>query len=751
MIMRALLSISILILSHIALLGQDNDTTTLKGGILKEAVVSAQSIIKETSTRTTLTPLQIKVKPALFGEMDPLKVVLTMPGIQNNVEGDVGISVRGGDVDQTLVSLDGVAIYNPSHMKGFVSAFNSDVVSQIDIFKSAFPAKYGSRLSGVVDVKTKIGDMQKFGGSLNLGMMSSKIFLEGPIFKGRTSFTFSARKSYFGLIVGNIYKKIVKGNDDFFEQLKHTGYYDVNAGITQLIGDNHKIDVRFYRGDDKISTINYTDHTYSLEVEDITIIRNSGTSSGENWGNMAGLIRWDYTKSNKIDLSTYASYSIFRHAYSNRETKQTDSLCPSFKDGLIRTIQEENLLKRQSYIEEFAVGSDARLHLPKGHTLSFGIRGSKQILLPKILASNTVTHIVPDKEDSILVKNNDFGSDYGINTYSIYAEDDFTIGKKLNISAGIRFTIYDLMEKYHYIPEPRIRCSWVITPNFSLKGSYSRMSQPIHLLSSSNIISPSDLWVPSTAELPPMLSDNFAFGGWYEKRMDDLYLMFSLEGYYKTMENTLDYYQSYSLLSRIDWEDAVEVGHAKSYGMEVFTNIRYKTFDATIAYTLSKTLEQYETINFGEWFPSTQDCRHNLSVQVSYIPFENFTVSAAFYYKTGRRYTLSDIVLRTPYHRFYWYTDTSAEMNHYWILSNAYSYLEKNGYKMEDYHRMDLSVNYRFEHKKSYSDINLSVYNAYNRMNPYKLSFETGTDGKVTVKKLCVFPIMPSINYIFTF
>ena len=736
-------------------MGQIKDTSSLFRGSLDAAVVSAHT----NNFGINITPQQIKLAPALFSENDPLKIILSKPGIQNNSEGDVGLSIRGGDTDQNLILLENVPIYNPSHIKGFVSSFNPDIVSGIDIYTGSFPARYGSRLSGVVDIKTIEGDMSMYHGGITIGLLSSKAHIGGPIIKNRTSFIFSARKSYFPLLVGRIYNSILRAKESYVEQFSKIGYYDINVGITHKLQENNFIDFKFYNGYDNMVMKPKGDDISSYADNDTVKISKNEISSDEKWGNTAILLRWQ-TKNKSLSSSTYSYFSRYRHYTEDRDKKHKEYRYLN-NNTFISSISEESSLLRKSGIEEYSIGSDLLFSSITNHSIEFGGQLSYQNAFPMILSTRTRNYSYAEKSDSIENATNMLGGEYHHFSISIYGEDDFTITKNLNISTGIRLTGYVLSNKFQIIPEPRIRCAFFITPYLSAKASYSRMSQAIHQLSTSNISAPSDLWVPSTNNLPIMTSNIISTGLWFEKRYNKLCISSSLEGYYKTMNNTLDYKDGISLIDQTNWEKCVSVGKGKSYGLEFAGNIGYRTMDISISYTLSKSTRQYDDINNGEWFYANNDSRHNLFIGFSYSPFKNFVVSSSFYYKTGRRFTISDIVVKSAYqfHRPV-NINYSDFMDVIWYLQNTYSYLKKNDYKMEDYHRMDLTFNYIIPHKKfGKSSISLSFYNLYNHLNPYKIVIENQTTEvepnvfkeNVVIKKLCIFPFMPSISYSFEF
>ena len=372
-------------------MGQIKDTSSLFRGSLDAAVVSAHT----NNFGINITPQQIKLAPALFSENDPLKIILSKPGIQNNSEGDVGLSIRGGDTDQNLILLENVPIYNPSHIKGFVSSFNPDIVSGIDIYTGSFPARYGSRLSGVVDIKTLEGDMSMYHGGITIGLLSSKAHIGGPIIKNRTSFIFSARKSYFPLLVGRIYNSILRAKESYVEQFSKIGYYDINVGITHKLQENNFIDFKFYNGYDNMVMKPKDDAISSYADNDTVKISKNEISSDEKWGNTAILLRWQ-TKNKSLSSSSYSYFSRYRHYTEDRDKKHKEYRYLN-NNTFISSISEESSLLRKSGIEEYSVGSDLLFSSITNHSIEFGGQLSYQNAFPMILSTRTRNYSYAEK------------------------------------------------------------------------------------------------------------------------------------------------------------------------------------------------------------------------------------------------------------------------------------------------------------------------------------------------------------------
>lgn len=737
---------------------QSRDTTVIIGGELNEAIISS-SIIHQTTSPVQISSLKVFSAPALFGETDPLKVVMLIPGIQNNNEGDVGIIIRGGNFDQSQISINNVPIYNPSHLKGFVSAFNSDIISGIDIYKGAFPSKYGGRLSGVVNVITKEGNDSSFHAGLTIGVLSAKAFVEGPIFKGKTSFIASARKSYFNLILGPIFNKITGNSSGLIDQFSRTNYWDANAVITHKYGNKDKFSLSFYMGEDRMFLSGSSDESEQIDNSSRLVKQYyNDAQTYENWGNIASSIAWNRLIKDKIDINTYLYYAQYKQSY-NQNSYNQYSETPI--DSTIMTHKENitNDLTINSGIYNLSLGTDFRHAAFKGHLITAGTKYDIQYFTPYTDVKRTIETL-----DTIISSNNIMGENLYLNSLSVYVEDEIQVIKWLKASLGLRMSFYLAGGKLYSVPEPRARLLFKLSDDISLKASYSRMSQGIHLLSSTNVVSPSDIWVPVTKNMAPMTSNNVTLGVFYSPKIGENEIVFSIEGYYKTMNNLLEYLDGASFILGKNWEDKVDVGKGLSYGAEFFAQKEFGKTTGSLSYTWSKSLRKFDNINGGKEFFASNDCRNNVSVTVCHKFGNHFDLSATFVYMTGKRITIPNVLIDGYYNltlplylrnkdisQVFDNTTLLSSEEKYYLLSRSFiTYRERNSYKMEDYHRLDISFNWYIFHKFGKSTINVSVYNVYNHQNPYKL-YVSQINNKYSLKQLCILPIMPSISYTFSF
>lgn len=714
--------------------------TTLQGGTLDESSVFSERKYV-TSTSIAIKPILFKLTPSLFGETDPLKVILLTPGINNQSEGDVGIYIRGGNFDQSMITLDDVPLYNPSHLKGFVSAFNSDIIGSTLIYKGAFPAKFGTRLSGVVDIKTRDGDFKNYHGGISVGMLSSKAYFEAPLIKDKTSLIISGRKSYFNLLLAPIFKKITNSNEGIIEQFSKTGFYDVTAKVSHKQSNKDFFSLNFYLGNDKMR-IGQSDAS-SIQEEDTYIENNNSKGhSDDKWGNLASNLLWKHLFTPKLSLSSYLSFGRYKQAFQRYAYNEYEKRDKYSNTLVTHNIERSSMIKR-SGIYDISIGGDLFYKKNKNHSIEMGSKYSYQLLTPTVISEKTSEYT-----DTTINIKRATGEEIPLHTLYIYAGDEMRITKWFSAGVGFRLNIYSVTNKTYFVPEPRVRSSVFMTDNFSIKASYSRMSQAIHLLSSSGTVAPSDLWVCITDKFAPMTSNMGTLGFFYTPMIGKHPILFSLEGYYKTMNNLLEYLESRSSLSSTDWKEMVDVGRGWSYGVEFFVQKQTGKTTGNLSYTWSKSMRNFENINSGRDFYALNDCRHNLSLSISQSIGKHLDLSATFVYHTGKRGTLSNIIVKSG--------DLSIlkDKRHQTAVLDQYhfiaTYRERNSFMFDDYHRLDLSINYHINHKKGRSDINLSVYNAYNHLNPYMI-YVTKAFSRYYLTKLCIMPILPSITYSYSF
>jgi hypothetical protein len=691
---------------------------------LDEVVVlgNAENKVEQVQmSMVTLPVQQIQKVPVILGEADVLKTVQLFPGIQSGLEGTSGIYVRGGSNDQNLFLIDGVPVYSANHLLGFFSTFNPDAVKSVNVYKGGFPARFGGRLSSVVDVWMKDGNLKKLTGSFSIGLISSKLMLEGPLIKDKTSFMVSARRTYADLIAKPVLAYMNRNSNT--KTSLDLYFYDINAKISHTFSDRSRLYWSIYNGSDKFAQGENSDN--AEENREATI--SAENDMGMGWSNTVSSLRWNYLLSNKLFSNTSLSYSkfLFDVEYSN-----------------IKTYQEENLSVKDYYryysgIEDIALKIDFDYFPTQKHTFKFGSSAIRHRFSPGV---------------SLTEEDDTDGSqkDTYANGFSAYIEDEFSVSGALTINMGVHLSLFNVERTNYFRPQPRVSLHYRPFESLALKASYSRMVQHLHLLNSSGLELPMDLWVPVTAKYEPPVSDQFAFGTAINF-LNAFNLTF--EGFYKNMKNLIEYREGASYTGGgVNWEDIVEKGIGWSYGAELLLEKTMGKTTGWLGYTWSKTERQFENINYGEPFPYKYDRRHDISLVVSHKFNERIDVSGTWVYSTGRaatvafsRYPLTGVPTYNPISTYY-----------------VYNYKGRNGYRLPDYHRLDLGVNFKKKKKHGVRTWNISVCNIYNRLNAFMLISKTDYNRGfidengifVHPEKLymfSLFPLMPSISYSYKF
>lgn len=698
---------------------------------------------------------EVKKLPMLFGEVDVMKALQKLPGVQSANDGQAGIYVRGGGYDQNQITLDGATIYNAEHLKGFVSAINPDLVRSLAFYKGAFPARYGGQLSSVVDIGIRDGNMQKYHGEVSLGMLSSKIHAEGPIWKDRTSFNIGARFSYFDKIVQPMLEKVAD-NENAMAPYANLNYYDITAKLAYHASDKHKLSALFYMGDD-VNDVSPSQDGWGArgeEGQETEKVSQEGTEN--NWGNLIGRIGWNYRINDALHMNAGLNYSSYRYNLKQKNYESTEE-----KAGGRQTWIEINdsYVDSHSGIDEIMANADFRYTANKRHLLRWGAKVSYRTLKPsvKVYEKNYTRQWVGDdfQEKTIQTDTVIGGYKQQLTMAAVYAEDDFALTRRLKANIGLRYALFAVSQKTYHSLEPRLSLRWLFLDDMALKLSYAHMTQGIHLLSSTNLVTPSDIWISIDKDLPLMKSDQWALGYNYEivKGFD-----LSVEGFYKRMDNLLEYREGYSLTTPTDrWADQVVMGEGESYGAELLLQKITGKTTGWLAYTWSKSLRLFnrpgEEIFSGKKYYAGNDRRHNLNLVVNHRFNRHWEVSAAWNYQTGRRGTLntttffgggpSEFITRFD-------EDLKNGFSVIHFLPILTSYKERNGYQLPAIHRLDMGVTYTFKMGKLENKVNLSVYNVYNCQNISNIfwgydSYKLGA--KKVLKGVCLLPILPSISY----
>ena len=715
---------------------------------LNEVVITAERTGDTRSSQmsaTEMTVEKIKSVPVLFGEADIIKALQLMPGVQSGSEGNSGMYVRGGGPDENLFLLDGVSLYNVSHLGGFFSAFNTDAVKNVTLYKGSFPARFGGRLSAVLDVTQNNGNDQELHGNASIGLISAKFNLEGPIVKEKTTFSLSARRTYAELfVIPAIMWFNDLGNDnpapDAASNAKfNAGYYfyDLNAKLTHKFSDKSRLYGSFYMGEDevygKIRTVTSLDEDMNLGFRN-------------RWGNIIGALRWNYALSPKIFLNASASYTQYKNNLVGSIEKMAGPHDPNAS-----TVEGDY----HSAIHDLTGRVDFDYAPHPSHNVKFGASATRHWFVPDVAQGSV------DYYDSIQM-NGAFQMDSTIlsdttraNEFVAYIEDDWSITESVKLNAGLHLSGFQVQNSFYPSLQPRISGRWMLSDDLSVKAGYAWMRQYVHLLSTTSITLPTDLWVPVTDRVKPMESHQVAAGLFYSRSgIAD----FSIEAYYKSMDNIVEYRDGATYFgSSENWENLVYAGRGWSYGIELLVQRDIGKLTGWIGYTWSRTMHLFDregqVINNGEPFPAKYDRRHDLSIVLSYKFNDRVDVSATWVYSTGNTATL-------PTQRYPVATDDPDE---YDLPANGYgigsltAYEGRNNYRMPAYHRLDLGANFhrvfkvregsRFHPRRT---INVSVYNAYNHQNPYMIyqsASETYRNYPAALVQLSIFPILPSVAY----
>ena len=702
---------------------------------LKEVTVVAERVqdVKSSQMSANDIPIeQIKAIPVLFGEADIVKAIQLLPGVQSGNEGSSGMYVRGGGPDENLYLLDGVVLYNVNHMGGFFSAFNTDAVKNVTLYKGSFPARFGGRLSSVLDVTTNNGNNQQLHGNLSLGLISAKVCLEGPIVKERTTFNISARRTYADLFMVPIIKKLSASSGDANFKAGYW-FYDVNAKATHKFSDKSRMFASFYMGQDKV---------YANVRTATSLSEDQYMGSKDVWGNILAALRWNYVLTPKIFMNLTGSY-----------TRYTNSLFGSVeKMGAGANDQMSNITGQyDSGIQDLTLRADFTYTPNPNHNVKFGTYYTRHWFTPEVMTGQVNYFDQIQMSDTLKVDTATGVQMVPANEFVLFGEDDWSIGEMLKINYGLHLSGFQVQNSFYPSIQPRLSARLLITQDLSLKAGYAYMSQYMHLLSTTGISLPTDLWLPVTDNVPPMKAHQVALGLFYSwSGIAD----FSIEGYYKHMNNLLEYKDGMTLLGAPDnWEDMVVLGDGWAYGVEFLVQRSIGQFTGWIGYTWSRTMHHFNregmVLNNGNPFPAKYDRRHDVSIVLSYKFNKKVDVSATWVFSSGNALTLA-------MQRYPQASDNPDDYNTA-VQGADLSYISsRNNFRMPNYHRLDIGANFHrtFKNKRLHRTLSVSVYNVYNRKNPYMLfvSNEHSYQGYgSSLMQLSLFPILPSVAYTFYF
>lgn len=669
----------------------------------------------------------IKTIPALLGEVDVLKAVQLLPGVQSGTEGTSGFYVRGGGPDQNLILIDGVPVYNANHLFGFFSVFNADAISEVSIIKGGFPARYGGRLSSVLDIRMKEGNMKKFSGSASIGIISSKFTFEGPIIKDKTSFLISARRTYIDLLSLPIQKIYLNKNNPGVKSTSGYYFWDVNAKINHKFSDKDRIYLSVYTGKDK--AYSKMEDTWEEFVDEF--------DSNLKWGNITSAFRWNHILGNKLFANTTLTYSKYKFGISMSD-KSTNTNSNEF---------DEFAFDYSSGIEDYGAKVDFDYNPSVNHNIKFGLNYIYHTFSPGIQAFHVNSNQLNTGIDTT------FGnSDIYANEYYVFAEDEMKIFKNLKANIGIHYSGFYVSDTLYQSVQPRISVRYLINSQWSIKAAYTKMEQYLHLLTNTTIGLPTDLWLPVTNNILPQKSTQYAFGSAYSYKGFD----FSIEAYYKTMDNMIEYKEGASFVSGFSgdgesenaraWEQKIETdGKGTSFGIEFLIKKNFGKTTGWIGYTWSKTDRQFSNISFGEPFPYTYDRRHDVGIVITHKFNDKIDIAGTWVYGTGNAVTLAyeSYQAFNQFNQYYGMDD--GEEN---IINNIE---KRNNFRMPAYHRLDLGVNFRKQKKYGKRTWSVGAYNVYNHKNPFFLRFERDENGNRALFQYSLFPIIPSVSYKYEF
>jgi hypothetical protein len=668
------------------------DEITISGQMLNRNLASTQMGVERLSAKS------LKSIPAIFGEQDIVKAIQFLPGIKSAGEGSSGIFVRGGSSDQNLILMDDVPVYNASHLLGFFSAFNPDAVEDITVYKAGMPANYGGRLSAVLAVKMRSGDMQKLNVSGGIGLISSKLSVDGPIVKNKASFLVAARRTYADALMRLSSDTSINRNILYF--------YDVNASINIQPRPKDRISFSTYWGADKMGM---------------------AKTFGLTWGNTSLSGQWQHQFNNNLASNTLLALS----QYQNNVDIQTGN------DDIHIYSQLRNWMLKQQFFWQ----------ANEQHFLKFGIQSNYHQVVPSRISASASSNYNPVNYQRRFAWENAF-----------YLNDDWQVLPLLNLSMGMRLSAFSVLGGSSYLQldpqgnilanktypagevvktylqlEPRLAISYLLGAQSSVKLSYVRNSQNMHLISNTSSDRPTDRWLPSSLMIKPESSDQWALG-YYLNLANNRYEI-NVESYYKTLAQQLDYRDGADLLNEDQLETQLLFGKGQTYGVELLLRKKTGRLNGWISYTLAKSEKKIPGINQNQWYNARQDRLHELALLASYTLNGKWSISAVWNYYTGNAVTFPEAKYNIGGRTYFYYT-------------------ARNGYRMPSYHRLDLNALVQLKKRKHFSsELAFGLYNAYARKNAFSIAFQKSeTDpNQSEIVKTTLFKMVPSISYHFKF
>lgn len=700
----------------------DLQANRVKNIVLPEEIknLEAVSVSANTKGRTITNPQmgverlsmsEIKTIPMLLGERDILKAIQLLPGIQAAGDGNSGFYVRGGSADQNLILLDEANVYNASHLMGFFSTFNPDVIKDVTVYKGGMPAQYGGRLSSVLDVKMNEGNNQDYVVSGGIGLISAKLNIEGPIQKGRSSFLATGRRSYADIFLGLARDTSVRSSKLYF--------YDLNVKMNYTLGKKDRLYLSGYFGRDFLKL----DKQFGLD-----------------WGNVTGTLRWNHIFNNKLFSNTSLIYSNFDYNIAIDNTNDNVNIFSQIKDLNLK--QEFQWYAGTRHNLRFGINSIYH-NIKPGEVTSSGKSSYNDFYLQSRFSWENAGFIT-DTWRTAKWLNLTFG--LRASSFGIYGPGDFyEINERGDITDTLKYTKGQLVKNYFNL-EPRLAASFIINSSSSVKASYVRNVQNLHLIANSVTSFPTDKWIASTNIIKPETSDHYAVG-WYKNLRENEYEI-TAETYYKTMGNQIDYRSGANVYTNDAIESQLLFGIGRAYGLETMLKKKYGKLTGWLSYTLSKTERKIAGINDGNWYNARQDRTHDFNIVANYQLNSKWNLSANWIYYTGDAVTF-------PSGKY--------------VIDNqiVFYYTQRNAYRMPAYHRLDLGATRQWKgapffirwaikdvkENKWENELAFSLFNAYGRQNAYIISFRQNEDdpSKTEAVQTSLFRFVPSISYNFKF
>ncbi|MEJ0055998.1 MAG: TonB-dependent receptor [Bacteroidota bacterium] len=671
---------------------------------LDEVVITSekndQNITENQMGTQKLDVQQIRNIPVFFGEKDILKTLQLLPGVKSAGDGSSGFYVRGGNASQNLILLDEATVYNASHLLGFFSVFNSDAIKDVTLYKGTHPAEFGGRLASVLDIKMRDGNNQKFSVSGGIGTVASRLNVEGPIKKGKGSFIVSARRTY-----ADAFMKAFSSDP----QIKNTNlyFYDINIKANYALNGKTKLYASGYFGKDDLTLSGYA----------------------LNYGNATGTVRLNHLFSDRL----FSNTSLIFTNYTNRITTNFGA----------------SNLDVVSRIQDASIKQDFQYYLDATNKIKFGLNSIYHKIIPGVITASSSEPIgnldLANKyawENAAYVSHEfsgpKFSFEYGarLGSFSLYGPGTFysyrSVGDSLAVADSTTYSSGQVVKTYYNL-QPRAAATYVINPSSSIKFNYARNAQYLHLLQNTTSGNPTDLWIPTSNNVLPEISDQISLG-YYRNFKDNMY-EFSIETYYKYLQNQIDYINGAQLNLNANVESQLLYGQGRAYGVELFARKKYGRVNGWVGYTLARSEKQIDGINNNTWYPATQDITHYLTSVGIFEINKRWTASASFIYNTGNAVTL-------PSGKY----DVNGRTLFY--------YTERNGYRMPAYNRLDIGFTFLARKTAKFeSSWNFSIYNLYGQKNPYSITFQTNPDNAAQTQavKTYLFRWVPSITYNFKF